>query len=166
MRPTVWALVLGLAATTMVACATAPRDASQPSDVGSPGPVPFEMGLSDFAPGDSIVVTEVLGNSPAFKVGETYRVRGRYVLGSRDSADMSAWCMNGESEGDRRRVVRRGSGTFEMTFRRLTSGYPHISFFPQEGGESFGMACFGSGDCVWRTPFSNPNAANAGSPPR
>ena len=154
-------LAAALALGAPAGCASAPGTGAGSAPETAVGGIPFETGLVDFAPGDSIEIVEVLGPAPAFRPGEICTLRGRYTLATRDAAEMSACCMDGDSDGDGSRMIRRGSGSFEIRFRRLTAGYPHISLFPPEGGEGFGMLCFGSGDCVWRTPFSNPAAANA-----
>ena len=49
---------------------------------------------------------------------------------------------------DQARFVERGSGNFTLKVRMPYEGWPHISFYPAEGGQSFGGAYFGTGDSV------------------
>lgn len=117
--------------------------------------VPFEVGLVDLLPGDSVVITEVRGSHPTIVPGGTYRVRGRYILESRDAAVLEVSVMNGDSAGDRSKDIVRGQGTFDLWFFTSQEGYPHVSLYPVEPGrESFGMFFFGTGGSVWRKPFS------------
>src|SRR5689334_438536 len=59
-------------------------DTSVPAGTTFSNRVAFDIGATDFAPGDSITVTEVQGTKPDFEVGGVYLVRGEYVLASAD----------------------------------------------------------------------------------
>ena len=45
-------------------------------------------------------------------------------------------------------VINRGSGTFTLFLPMQYRGWPHVSFYPAEGGGSFGGNYFGTGDSV------------------
>jgi hypothetical protein len=45
-------------------------------------------------------------------------------------------------------TVKRGSGTFALFLPMAYRGYPHISFYPADGGSDFGGNYFGTGDSV------------------
>ena len=49
---------------------------------------------------------------------------------------------------DQAKVVERGSGEFTLKVRMPYEGWPHVSFYPAEGGQSFGGVYFGTGDSV------------------
>ncbi len=45
-------------------------------------------------------------------------------------------------------IVKKGEGTFSLYLPMTYPGWPHVSFYPAEGGEVFGGTYFGTGDAV------------------
>jgi hypothetical protein len=45
-------------------------------------------------------------------------------------------------------VITRGTGTFTLFLPMSCRGWPHVSFYPADGGEDFGGNYFGTGDSV------------------
>ena len=45
-------------------------------------------------------------------------------------------------------VVEHGSGSFTLFLPMSCRGWPHVSFYPAEGGEGFGGNYFGTGESV------------------
>ena len=45
-------------------------------------------------------------------------------------------------------IVNRGNGTFTLVLPMSCRGWPHVSFYPAEGGGDFGGNYFGTGDSV------------------
>ncbi len=112
--------------------------------------VPFQVGRIDLEHGDRIVITEVLGTRPTFEVDGIYLVRGEYVLSSAESATLNLnvtattpgeGCTSGNPRG--RKLVRGGSGTFELASPIPYVGWPHVWF--SMGGQSKTGVYFGSG---------------------
>ena len=113
--------------------------------------VAVEFGAQNFLTGDEIVIDEVRGDRPELKEGGTYRVRGRYTLGSRPEALLALFVTNGDSSGAQKTaVVAAGSGSFDLRFTLERSGGPHVSFYPTGGGSSFGGIYFGRGSTLYR----------------
>lgn len=133
---------------------TATPNATEAPLSASEHAVAFQTGWS-FAkldPADSITIDGVVGDHDAFVVGGTYRVAGHYQLHSLDSAEISVLVTNGHAdEGPRSSVrVTRGSGTFELRLTILAAGYPHVTFYPEQGGTGFAGIYFGQGEDVLR----------------
>jgi len=42
--------------------------------------------------------------------------------------------------------IKRGEGTFSLMLPMACEGWPHISFYPADGGSSFGGNFFGTGE--------------------
>ena len=133
--------------------ASAKADAAQRSPAldAYPHELAIETGHTEFAEGDKIEITEVRGTSPDLTLGGTYVVKGRYTLSSRDQAKLAMF-VTATKPGEGRTVIRsgqqivvhRGSGEFELIKTLETSaGFPHISFYPADGGASFGGVYFG-----------------------
>jgi hypothetical protein len=117
--------------------------------------VTFELGDTEFAPGDSITIQTVRGSQPSLAVGGTYAVSGRYTLESTPDADLSLFVTTTNSTPtaiDPGQTVRvqKGSGEFTLIKALTEQGYPHLSFYPASGGSSFGGVYFGSGQSVLR----------------
>jgi hypothetical protein len=125
-------------------------DSSVPSGTTFSHQVAFEVGATDFAPGDSITVTEVTGTKPAFEAGGVYQVRGEYVLASADRAEIAFTVTTTEpgvcTLGDGKQVmtVGRGSGKFEVAAAIASAGFPHVYFTKPGGhrGAYFGKDAF------------------------
>ena len=96
--------------------------------------------------GDTITIEEVRGPSEKWIIGGTYEVKGTYQLASRERAMLAAFVTISASERDvhpdplpeQTVVVSRGQGRFTLRFHMWQKGDPHVSFYPAEGGESFG----------------------------
>jgi beta-lactamase regulating signal transducer with metallopeptidase domain len=117
--------------------------------------VPLEVGASQFADGDSITITAIKGTSKMFEPGNVYQIHGTYTLASRDRATLGANvtarnAAEGRSseEENQSMTIERGSGTFMLEIPMKIRGWPHLSFYPAEGGQSFGGVYFGTGDSV------------------
>lgn len=127
-----------------------------------PYPVPFELGATEFAPGDTITIQEVRGTSEAIAVGQTYCVIGTYTLGSREEADLSllvtATSGSGASKVDPNQTVRisRGAGSFRLIKSIAENGYLHLTFYPVSAGGGFGGLYFGQGAGVLRNKGFSP----------
>ena len=135
----------------------------------------FEKGAFRFAPGDSITVLEIRGTAETFEPGNRYWIRGTYTLASRDKAALSAFITAKDAADGKSPIsplqttqVNRGQGTFELVLPMSYRGWPHVSFYPAEGGDGFGGIYFGTGDSVlkqwWGTDeVADPSAGT--SPP-
>ena len=111
--------------------------------------VPYELGKTDFQGGDTITVTSVKGDRTRFEPGGTFVVEGTYTLASRDEAALAAYVTNGEVEGDNKKHLTKGSGTFSLVFKVTKKGYPHVSFYPVPYGHGCGGVYFGKGDTLY-----------------
>ena len=105
--------------------------------------------------GDKITIVEVRGTADTFKPGNTYRIKGTYTLASHDRAMLAAYttamdAANGTSTPLKVQltVVDQGDGTFTLYLPMSCRGWPHVSFYPAEGGGDFGGNYFGTGDSV------------------
>ena len=157
----------------------APASISESSTTSEfPHVVRFEQGATQFIEGDDITVTEIRGTAETFMPGEKYWIKGTYTLASRDKATLAAYTTaadvaNGKSKSLKVQstVVERGTGTFNLVLPMLCKGWPHVSYYPRNGGSGFGGNYFGTGDSVlkkwWGSDKSkvivagNSNAATA-----
>ncbi len=105
--------------------------------------------------GDAIVITAIHGTARTIAIGNTYRIDGAYTLASRDVATLSAYLTDREPNLPHRQTIpgqsvriRKGSGTFTLYLKVEDPGCPHVSFYPEHGGESFAGEYFGSGDSL------------------
>jgi hypothetical protein len=114
----------------------------------------FELGDTEFAPGDRITIQRVRGTSHKIAVGETYSVDGTYTLASREEADLAFYATTISNTAptpvDARQHVqiKKGSGSFHLVKTLRDDGYPHVSFYGS--GNAFGGVYFGQGDRVLR----------------
>jgi beta-lactamase regulating signal transducer with metallopeptidase domain len=112
----------------------------------------FEQGTTGFLKGDEITILEVRGTSEVFEAGHLYWIRGTYKLATRDRATLSAYTTTSEGNSPslnvQSTVVSRGTGAFTLFLPMPYKGWPHVSFYPVEGGNSFGENYFGTGDSV------------------
>jgi hypothetical protein len=63
-------------------------------------------------------------------------------------------------------IVKRGSGEFTLKLPMPYDGWPHVSFYPAEGGTGFGGVYFGTGDSVlenWSEVYGPDDARSAKS---
>jgi hypothetical protein len=122
-----------------------------PSDEDLMFEMAFDLGNTGFARGDSITIVRLLGDRPLFEKGGWYQVQGEWKLGSREEAELILRCNHGVVVGDTHRYVRRGSGTFAVTFRLDEVGFLHASYYAR--GSSFGGTYFGQGETVYRGDY-------------
>jgi hypothetical protein len=113
-------------------------------------PVAFVIGKQQFKPGDSIVIDQVLATSPKIEAGTKLVVRGHYELSSAAKASVGLFVTH------RSPAVRtpdafapsqvaqlsQASGSFELSCDVTYDGDPHVSFYPDGGGNSFGGVYF------------------------
>ncbi len=115
---------------------------------GTKADVPITIGKTAFAPGDEIRIEQVTGTRSELAVGGEYEIRGRYTLASRDAAllalNSTAFGDDVRTSGDKERNVTGGSGAFVLRFAIHADGDLHLSFYPADGGESFGGVYFRS----------------------
>jgi beta-lactamase regulating signal transducer with metallopeptidase domain len=117
--------------------------------------VKFEQGATAFFDGDKITILEVRGTADTFIPGHIYWIRGTYKLSSRDKASLAAYTTAMDAENARgtplkvqSTVVDKGEGTFTLFLPMTCRGWPHVSFYPAEGGADLGGSYFGTGDSV------------------
>jgi beta-lactamase regulating signal transducer with metallopeptidase domain len=134
---------------------TAPAGSSNIENANFSHVVRFEQGATRFFDGDGITILEVRGTADTFTPGSIYRIKGTYRLASHDRAMLAAYttamdAANGTSASHKVQttVVNRGDGTFTLFLPMSCRGWPHVSFYPAEGGEGFGGNYFGTGDSV------------------
>jgi beta-lactamase regulating signal transducer with metallopeptidase domain len=144
-----------------------------------PYAVRFELGETQFLPGDQITITEVRGTADRIALSQIYCVKGRYTLASHDRAQLSVG-ITADNAADGTRTgfkpqdttVTKGKGTFTLFLPMTCKGWPHVSFYPAAGGDGFGGVYFGTGDSVARpkteTSSSKPDgdAQLEGPPPK
>ncbi|MGH7134972.1 MAG: M56 family metallopeptidase, partial [Pirellulales bacterium] len=117
--------------------------------------VKFEQGATKFLEDDKITILEVRGTAETFKPGDIYRIKGTYSLASHDHATLAAYTTaknaadgRSSSYSAQTTTVEKGNGTFTLFMPMACEGWPHVSFYPAEGGEGFGGNYFGTGDSV------------------
>ena len=120
-----------------------------------PYSVRFEPGATRFLDGDEITITEVRGTADAFSPGNIYCIKGAYTLTSHNQAMLAAFITAKDAKDGKGRylkvqttMVERGSGKFTVFLPISSQGWPHLSFYPADGGGSFGGNYFGTGDSV------------------
>ena len=112
--------------------------------------VPFELGPQYFTDGDKIVIEQVMASSPELAVGDTVTVRGRYVLSSKDKAQLCLYLTTSDAVGaepilaSQKKDIARGSGTFELSEVIKHRGHLHLSFYPITAGRRLGTVYFGT----------------------
>ncbi len=125
----------------------AAQAASPSTQAGFPYLIQVEPGATEFAPGDSIVITSVRGNRANLEVGGTYELEGKYTLTSADRADLAWFATEREASGPKpvsdaeHTMVTKGSGTFRLTKTFADDGWLHVSFYVN--GQSHGGIYFG-----------------------
>ncbi len=125
--------------------------ASQDDEKRFPHVLDFRLGKRKFAEGDDIVITEIRGTRPRFEIGGRYLVRGRYTLGSQQSAVLCLYRTTKKRvsvPGNKNQTmqVEKGSGTFALEKVIHHEGYLHLSFYPSGGGGGLGGVYFGQND--------------------
>jgi beta-lactamase regulating signal transducer with metallopeptidase domain len=129
--------------------------ASNIENANLPHAVRFEQGATRFLDGDQITILEVRGTAETFAPGNIYWIKGTYKLASHDRATLAAYTTAMDAENGRSAslkvqttIVNRGNGTFTLFLPMSYRGWPHVSFYPADGGEGFGGNYFGTGDSV------------------
>ena len=125
--------------------ATPARKLDPPTTSEFPYAVRFEQGATRFLNGDKITIVEVRGTAERFAPDNTYSIKGTYTLASHDRAMLAAYITATDAaNGDRPHaqvmqttVVNQGSGTFTLVLPMSCRGWPHVSFYPADGGGSF-----------------------------
>lgn len=119
--------------------------------------VEFSVGAKQFHEGDSITIDEVIGTTDRFEAGNVYIIKGKYRLNSQKNAALSAYVTVDGNKVQELRVptqktqtmtVEQGEGRFSLIYYMWQDGCPHVSFYPNEGGSSFGSVYFGTGNTV------------------
>jgi beta-lactamase regulating signal transducer with metallopeptidase domain len=135
--------------------ATPARKPDAPATFEFPHAVRFEQGATQFMNGDKITIVEIRGTADTFRPGDVYWIRGTYALASHERAMLAAYTTarnpadgRGPSSKIQSTVVNQGNGTFTLILPMSCQGWPHVSFYPAEGGEGFGGNYFGTGDSV------------------
>ena len=123
-------------------------------------PVAFELGETHLLPGDAIHIDSVTGSAPTIQPGNVYLVTGTYKLASHPAAQLSTNTTTTASIGStqnhdprsqpRATQVKQGEGAFKVYLHVAYDGYPHLSFYPASGGESFASVYFGTGDTTMK----------------
>jgi beta-lactamase regulating signal transducer with metallopeptidase domain len=124
--------------------------------------VQFEQGATRFLNGDKITILEVKGSADKFAPNQFYQIKGTYTLASHNRATLAAYVTaadaadgNGSSFKVQTTVVDRGDGTFTLILPMSCRGWPHVSFYPTDGGSDFGGSYFGTGDSVLKKWWGN-----------
>jgi beta-lactamase regulating signal transducer with metallopeptidase domain len=118
------------------------NDTGAKTDVQARQPINFEITSWKFQNGDSIEITDLSGPAGVIRPGQTYTVSGRYTLRSHDYASLHVYATNGEVQSSQGPSIKRGESQFTRTFTLLKEGDLHLSFYPVDGGESFGGVYF------------------------
>jgi hypothetical protein len=110
--------------------------------------VPCELGEAEFAPGDNITITRVLGTSAAITTNQSFCVEGTYTLASRDQADLCLFVTTSQTnstpiEPPQTVRITNGTGTFRLVKTMAEEGYPHVTFYTVPHGRGFGGVYFG-----------------------
>ena len=118
-----------------------------------PHVIAYELGDTEFAPGDAVEIQQVRGTLPTISTGGVYCVEGTYTLASKDEATLALFSTSKNQSGPtpvdaaQKMKVSKGSGTFRLIKRMNDDGYLHVSFY---SGNSFGGVYFGQGEGVLR----------------
>jgi hypothetical protein len=133
------------------------RKPDRPPGSEFPYTVRFEEGASKLPDGDKIAITEVRGTASSFTPGNIYWIKGTYTLASQDKAMLLAATTAADSKFGtgstfkvQQSIVDRGTGTFTLFLPMSCQGWPHVSFYPAEGGGDIGGTYFGTGEFVLR----------------
>jgi beta-lactamase regulating signal transducer with metallopeptidase domain len=126
-----------------------------PATLEFPHVVRFEQGATRFQSGDKITIQEVRGTAETFAPGNLYWIKGTYTLASHHRASLAAYVTAMDAENGRgttfkvqMATVSQGDGSFTLILPMSCRGWPHVSFYPAEGGSDFGGNYFGTGDSV------------------
>lgn len=148
----------------VTACATLPSLADT-TQQDFPNAAQFELGSSEFLPGDSITIQELRGTSDVIQPGGTYCVTGTYTLASHPEADLSffATATNAKPtpvDPAQTMHVTKGTGSFRLIKKMNEDGYLHLTFYSHATGHGFGGVYFGQGKWVLREKNFHYNEAS------
>jgi hypothetical protein len=120
-----------------------------------PRVVQYQLGDSEFAPGDNITIQELRGTTDDIRPGGTYCVTGAYTLNSQDEADLSFFATTTNKTSspiDTQQTVHviKGTGAFRLIKKVTDEGYLHLTFYSHATGQGFGGVYFGQGRWVLR----------------
>jgi hypothetical protein len=131
------------------------RKPDSPATLEFPHVVRFEQGATRFQIGDKITIQEVRGTAETFAPGNLYWIKGTYTLASHHRASLAAYVTAMDRENGRgptfrvqETTVNEGDGTFTLILPVSYRGWPHVSFYPADGGSDFGGNYFGTGNSV------------------
>ena len=106
-----------------------------------------ELGATEFAAGDAIVITVFRGDRQHLEPGGHYLLEGTYTLASADSADLAWFSTSRGPSGstpvaeDQHVATAKGTGTFRLKKTISEDGWLHVSFYVDNhshGGVYFG----------------------------
>lgn len=126
--------------------------------------VRFEVGETHSLDGDSVTIDSITGTADSIKSGNLYQVKGHYKLSSQASAMLALNVTTYDKETAPNSIlplnhvsVEQGEGSFTIYFFLNGKGWPHLSFYPAHGGESFSTLYFGNGPSLHRTANEGPH---------
>jgi hypothetical protein len=117
------------------------------------------LGATNLRGGDRITIEEVNGTADEIKPDNMYEVKGTYRLASHDSATLGVFVTadardlkanHVKMQTMQATIIKRGEGKFSLLFYMWSDGKPHLSFYPENGGDGLGGIYFGTGDSVLR----------------
>ena len=133
-----WAMAMTPALCLQAAIASATAG-ERPAETVFTHVIQPELGASEFAPGDRIVITSFRGNREHLEPGGRYVLEGSYTLASTDSAELS-WFATSPLPGGTEPVtdsncvkITRGSGNFHLERTVRDDGWLHVSFYDVNG---------------------------------
>ena len=118
---------------------------------GELSPVPFAIGKQKFRHGESIVIDQVLSNSPAVDVGTKLEVRGHYHLANSSPTSVGLFVTHiSRAEADvvapsQVTPASTADGSFDLVCDVTAIGLLHVSFYTTSGEESPGGVYFSIG---------------------
>jgi hypothetical protein len=142
------AIVLAATSVLWFPGATAPaRAQAETVETEFPYVIQPELGATEFAPGDGIVLKTLRGNRPHLEPGGSYLLEGTYTLVSASSADLAWYATSRGPSGPtpvahgQHTAISNGSDNFRLTKTLLNDGWLHVSFYVN--GQSHGGVYFG-----------------------
>jgi len=125
---------------------TASRVKRQIDSQGGKFSIPIEIDTTTrFLPGDSIEITEIVGKTGKIEAGQTYMIKGKYKLSSRNEAQIHFLSTNGSTCCPHGPTIKRGIGEFTRTLNYIEGNkdtWLQAKFCPVDGNDSFGDLYF------------------------
>src|SRR5215831_4761554 len=108
----------------------------------------YELGISEFAPGDSITIQGLQGTTDAIQPGGTFCVTGTYTLDSEEEADLSFFATTTNRiptpvDPEQTVRVKKGTKSFRLVKKMTSEGYLHLTFYSLTTRQRFGGVYFG-----------------------